>query len=121
MNVYKNIEKMLDKNKYKFVCWYVETDNKNINEYAKDNNISVDDVKEYLTDDEVQNAIKMLMSAKHTEKMINIYNKFYEQALSGDVQSARFLIDFSKQFFEDDKEDELVSLLNNVEIGDGND
>lgn len=119
MNVYTKIEKTLNnKDKFEFVRWYSETDSKDLDKYSKDSGIKLDVLKTFITDEQIQWAIKMLLSAKHTEKMINIYDKFYEQAISGDVQSARFLIDFSKQLFEENKEDELSSLLNNIKLGD---
>jgi len=69
----------------------------------------------YIYEEEVQQAIKRLMKIMHGSKMINLYDTYYAKALAGDVNSAKFLMDFSKEFFKDDK-DELMGLLEDVRI-----
>jgi hypothetical protein len=49
--------------------------------------------------------------------MIEIYNKFYEQSKNGDVQSAKFLIDFSEQLFNE-KQSQIEQLLSGIDIDD---
>lgn len=67
-------------------------------------------------EDSVQQAIKYLLKKLHSKKMIQIYNTFYEKAMSGDVQSAKFIMDFSKDFFADESESELTTMLNDIDF-----
>lgn len=59
------------------------------------------------------------LKKEHEEKLIALYNKYYELALSGDVQSFRAFIDFSKVFMgEDSEENELTRILKGAKVGD---
>lgn len=73
--------------------------------------------KEYMFQEEVQEATKKLLKIMHQEKMISLYQTYYDKAKDGDVSSAKFLMDFSKEFFKDNK-DEVMALLNNIEVDD---
>ena len=46
--------------------------------------------------------------------IFELYNAYYQKALSGDVQAFKAFEDFSEKFFAENKENGLVSLLNNV-------
>lgn len=80
-------------------------------------NVSEDKTKEYMCQEDVQQAIKKILKVKHQEKMIKLYETYYDKALKGDVNSAKFLMDFSKEFFNDRK-DEVLSVLSNLEVDD---
>lgn len=86
------------------------------------NNASEEATDKYIYDEDVQQAIRYLMKILHNEKMIELYNIYYEKAKE-DTQAFKAFVDFSKQFFEEEneKENELTSLLNNINIGDIND
>jgi hypothetical protein len=68
-------------------------------------------------DEDFQRGVKFLLEVLHHKKMIEIYNKFYEQSKNGDVQSAKFLIDFSEQLFNE-KQSQIEALLSGIDIDD---
>lgn len=70
--------------------------------------------EKYLLEEGVQNAILWLLKRLHQKKQIELYNAYYEKALSGDVQAFKAFEDFSDKFFAKSKENGLVSILNNV-------
>lgn len=76
--------------------------------------------KNYLYEQNVMEAVKWLYNRKHTQKMLNLYDKFYEKALGGDVQSFKAIADFSDKFFVDKGESELLKILHGVDL-DGSD
>lgn len=76
-----------------------------------------DDAEKYLLEEDVQKAIKYLHKILHTQKMIELYNIYFERAKE-DTNAFKAFVDFSKTFFADDKESELAALLNSVDIGD---
>lgn len=105
-----------------FVVWYCSDKDKRESwvEFAGKNNyknIEWEYVEQnWLLDEGIQAGIKHYMKLQHHEKMKNIYDKMYEQALNGDVQSAKYLMDFSKDFFATEKKDELHDLLSNINL-----
>ncbi|SHJ03272.1 hypothetical protein SAMN02745751_01606 [Dethiosulfatibacter aminovorans DSM 17477] len=66
-------------------------------------------------EEDVSKGIKFLLDKLHQKKMVDVYLTFYEKAKEGDVASAKFLMDFSKEFFKDSIS-ELESLLNGIEV-----
>lgn len=70
----------------------------------------------WLLDAQIQEGIKYYMKLQHAEKMKGIYDKMVEQAMSGDVQSAKYLMDFAKDYFASDKKSELDNLLSGINL-----
>ncbi len=68
----------------------------------------------YLLEESVQNAVKWLLKRLHQKKLITLYEKYYEQAISGDTQAFKAFMDFSDKFFKDNKENDLTKLLNRI-------
>ena len=105
-----------------FVVWYCTPEDKRESweEFAGKNNYKNMDYQyaedNWLLDEDIQAGIRYYMKLQHNEKMKNIYDKMYEQALNGDVQSAKYLIDFSKDFFASDNKSELDKLLSGIEL-----
>ena len=105
-----------------FVVWFCSDKDKRETweEFTSKNNYKNMDYKyaeeNWLLDENIQKGIKYYMKLQHSEKMKNIYDKMYEQALAGDVQSAKYLMDFSKDFFASDKTSELSDLLSGIEL-----
>ena len=105
-----------------FVVWYCTPEDKRETweEFVGKNNYKNMDYKyaeeNYLLDENIQKGIKYYMKLQHAEKMKNIYDKMYQQALAGDVQSAKYLMDFSKDFFASDKTSELSDLLSGIDL-----
>ncbi len=70
--------------------------------------------KRYIMERGCQTAIKWLMKRLHQAKEIELYNKYYKDALDGNVQSFKAWQEFSKDFFKEQKESELTKLLNKI-------
>lgn len=74
-----------------------------------------EEAKLWLYEEPTQNALKVLLKAKHNQKMVELYNIYFEKA-KDDVQSFRAFVDFSKTFFKGNEESELQKILNNTDI-----
>lgn len=78
--------------------------------------ISKETADNYMMEEDVQKAEKYLMKILHNQKMIELYNIYYERAKQ-DTNAFKAFIDFSEKFFADEKESELSALLNGIDIG----
>lgn len=94
--------------------FYTETDrteeewNDRFKSYAE---FQFETVKNYLKLEDVQNCIKAIYSEMRTLNMLDIYDKFLEQAKQGDVNSAKWIESFnSSDFFANQKNviDEII-------------
>lgn len=82
------------------------------------NGKSLEDTKKYyLYQEGVQNGYKYLLSVIHKNKLIELYNIYFERAKE-DTNAFNAFVKFSETFFKDEQELELTSLLNNIDIGD---
>lgn len=70
--------------------------------------------KRYIMEQGCQSAIKWLLKRLHQKKEIELYDKYYQKALNGDVQAFKAWQDFSDKFFKENKENELTKLLNKI-------
>jgi hypothetical protein len=111
---------IVPKKKAYFVKWYCidEEKREKFEEYSRKNmsGVTLETAMDYLYEEDVQKAIKFWMGLNHIQNMINIYNSMYKKALSGDVQSARFIMEFGKSDFFQNKVDELAKLLEGVDL-----
>ena len=74
----------------------------------------------WLMEENVQTAVKWLLQREHQKKMIELYNIYYDKAKS-DTNAFKAFIDFSNQFFADDKKNgilEIVQGLNDKDFDD---
>ena len=71
----------------------------------------------WLSEQNVQTAIKWLLKRLHQQKMIELYNLYFEKA-KDDTNAFKAFNDFSEKFFEAEKESELLSMLQNANIED---
>lgn len=78
------------------------------------NSFTEDICKRYLLEEGCQAAVKWLLKRLHQKKLIELYNTYYEKALSGDTQAFKAFLEFSDKFFKDDKENGLTKLLNKI-------
>lgn len=76
--------------------------------------ITEDICKRYIMEQGCQSAIKWLLKRLHQKKEIELYDKYYQKALNGDVQAFKAWQDFSDKFFRENKENELTKLLNKI-------
>ena len=72
----------------------------------------------WLSEEVVQKAAKYLLKRIHEQNMIELYGIYFEKAKE-DVQAFKAFSEFSENFFGDDGEDELLSILNATDINDG--
>lgn len=80
--------------------------------------ITEDICKRYIMEQGCQSAIKWLLKRLHQKKEIELYDRYYQKALDGDVQAFKAWQDFSEKFFKGNKENELTKLLNKIPDGD---
>lgn len=80
--------------------------------------ITEDICKRYIMEQGCQSAIKWLLKRLHQKKEIELYDRYYQKALDGDVQAFKAWQDFSDKFFRENKENELTKLLNKIPDGD---
>ena len=74
----------------------------------------------WLMEENVQTAVKWLLQREHQKKMIELYNIYYDKA-KDDTNAFKAFIDFSNQFFADDKKNgilEIVQGLNDKDFED---
>lgn len=71
----------------------------------------------WLSEESVQAAIKYLLKRMHNQKLIELYEIYFERAKT-DVQAFQAFSKFSEKFFEEDGEDELRSILSNTDLCD---
>lgn len=70
--------------------------------------------KRYIMEQGCQSAIKWLLKRLHQKKMIELYDKYYQKSLDGDVQAFKAWQEFSDKFFMEDQENDLTRLLNKI-------
>ncbi len=71
----------------------------------------------WLAVESVQSAVKYLLKRLHNQKLIELYEIYFDKAKS-DVQAFQAFSKFSEKFFEEDGEDELRNILNNTDLCD---
>lgn len=71
----------------------------------------------WLSEEAVQTAAKYLLKRLHKQKLIELYEIYFEKAKE-DVQAFQAFSKFSEKFFEEDGEDELRSILNGIRLND---
>lgn len=69
----------------------------------------------WLFEENVQSAIKWLLKRQHQEKMIQLYELYFEKAKE-DTNAFKAFTDFSDKFFATEKESELLSMLQGIDI-----
>lgn len=69
----------------------------------------------WLSEAKVQAAVKWLLKRLHQQKMINLYNTYYEKA-QNDTQAFKAFIEFSDKFLATEKESELLSIINGLDF-----
>lgn len=123
---YGNFKEKIKSNANKieyFVKWYVDTLPKDRTEenYNKDvkGNTSTEykfAMENWLIKEDVQEAIRTYMKQKKFIKITEIYDAMCQKALKGDVNAARFVLDFSKSDFFKDEADEMDNYLSGINI-----
>ncbi len=71
----------------------------------------------WLAEESVQTAVKYLLKRMHNQKLVELYEIYFDKAKE-DVQAFQAFSKFSEKFFEDDGEDELHAVLKEVRLDD---
>lgn len=71
----------------------------------------------WLAEESVQAAVKYLLKRLHKQRLVELYELYFEKAKE-DVQAFQAFSKFSEKFFEDDGEDELRSIINGIKLDD---
>lgn len=64
----------------------------------------------------MQKAIKWIYGKMHTQKMIEVYDKIYEKALSGDTQAVKTLSELGEKLFDTNSDSDLLKALHGVDV-----
>ena len=67
----------------------------------------------WLMEENVQTAVKWLLKREHQKKLIELYNIYYDRAKT-DTNAFKAFIDFSNQFFADDKKSDVLDIIQNI-------
>lgn len=73
-----------------------------------------DDIMNLKYELEVQEAVKNNIKANYLYDMVEIYASMKQKALDGDVQSAKFIMDFCKSDLFKENESEISKILANL-------
>lgn len=74
----------------------------------------------WLTEENVQTAVKWLLKRLHQKKMIELYNIYFDKA-KDDTNAFKAFTDFSEKFFANGQSSELLNILQGVSDDDLND
>lgn len=101
-----------------FAKWFIkyphteESYKENIDTRMKD--IKFETAMNWRYEPEVQEYIKDNLKNNYLYDMVEIYASMKEKALSGDVQSAKFIMDFAKSDLFKENESEISKILANL-------
>ena len=56
------------------------------------------------------------LKKEHQDKLINLYNTYYEKCLGGDTASLSAFLNCSKELFATNDESELIKIIQNTKI-----
>lgn len=79
-------------------------------------NASEKNFEQLLNYEDVQNAVKWLLKRLDGQRDIELYNKYYDLAMGGNVQALKAYMDFKDSFFADTDSDELREIIRNAQV-----
>ena len=86
------------------------------NAYVAFKGTSEEAASKYIYQDVVQKGAKYVLERLDAKRDIELYNKYYSLAIDGDVQALKAYMEFKKDFFRKDKQNELMDILNGTDI-----
>ncbi|ACD23629.1 hypothetical protein CLL_A2385 [Clostridium botulinum B str. Eklund 17B (NRP)] len=118
-----NIINILDNKKlWFFIKWYLNGQKKeeweNVRKAMNIKQPMEWAIKTYLEREDVQKAMIQIVKLNKDFNLIQIYNKMYEKALKGDVNSANWIVKFSESDFFGSKKNELDDIINGLNLDD---
>lgn len=116
----KHIEDMLENKKLRhFVRWYCDGQDKEDYERIKSyiNDFDMDKALDtYLERDDVKQAIEYVTKSQKDMNLIKIYNAMVNKALSGDTNSANWVVKFSESDFFGNKKSLIDDIVNDLDL-----
>ena len=79
------------------------------------NGMDEEHCERWLAEEAVQTAEKYLLKRLHAQKLVKLYEIYFEKAKE-DVQAFQAFSKFSEKFFEDNGEDELYAILKETKL-----
>lgn len=76
-----------------------------------------DHCAQWILEQNVASAVKLVIERKHQQKLIELYDIYYQKA-KDDVQAFKAFINFSQCFFVTKGEDQLLGILQNAKLDD---
>ncbi len=73
-------------------------------------------LQKILLKESVQEGISYLLKHLDKKRDTDLLNKYYDLAMSGDVQALKAYMEFKKEYFKDGETDELKAILKNANI-----
>lgn len=70
----------------------------------------------WLLEKRCQTAVKMLLGRLHQSNMIELYERFCNQAMDGDVQAFKAVKSIGDDLFKESAESNIMSLIKNADI-----
>ncbi|KOF57461.1 hypothetical protein AGR56_13840 [Clostridium sp. DMHC 10] len=109
---------------YPFVKWYVDTSAKDRTKENFDKSCKnscgcefENAMENWLIREDVQEAIRTYMKQKRFVKICDVYDAMYIKAIEkGDTNAAKWVVDFSKSEFFEDKQNEMDNYLSGIDI-----
>lgn len=118
-----NVQDLLDNKKlWFFIKWYLDGQKKedwqSVQTSLGIKQTSEWAIKTYLEREDVQRAMIEIVKLNKDFNLIQIYNKMYEKALQGDVNSANWIVKFSESDFFGTKKNELDEIIGGLDLDD---
>ena len=129
MSIYRSLKEMIGTDTKVYYIMYLycpeylkDADIKPIKDFddlksryeAFSDTITEDICQRYLLEQGCQAAIRWLLKRLHQNKLVELYQTYYNKALQGDVQAFKAWQEFSDKFFMEDQENDLTRLLNKI-------
>ena len=117
-----NIKDCLDNKKlFTFIRWYLngakEEEFKTVQQCLDIKHDKEWAIKTYLEREDVQRAMIEITKLNKDFNLVQIYNKMFEKALEGDVNSANWIVKFSEsEFFGKKDKSEIDKIIDNLDV-----
>ncbi|OSA91023.1 UNVERIFIED_ORG: hypothetical protein B2H93_14800 [Clostridium botulinum] len=116
-----DLKSILDNKKiWYFIKWYMnghkEEDYKTVQTILGINKDSNWAIKNYLEREDVRRCMIEITKLNKDFNLVQIYNKMYEKALEGDVNSANWIVKFSESDFFKNKVNEFKEMVKGLDV-----
>lgn len=81
-------------------------------------NVSEESCKKYKLDADYQSTEKFLLGKLHHQKMVDLYNRYYDLAMDGQANALKSFDTIAKSLFAEQKTDDLREFLQKIDVSD---